>query len=192
MLAKLKNEALRKAFHITGLSIPILYFFIGRDISILYTAVALLAFMVLEFVRIRAHSLFPMRRTADRIERKKEKTAIAAYIYFCMAAVLCLCFFEEFPVIVGLSAALLGDAAAAVIGTGLGRHRLKSGKSLEGALAGVVTIFAVAYALNCNLASIVVSGLVFLIFDLVELGIDDNFTAPLVMVAAVQLFEALI
>ncbi len=192
MLAKLKNEVVRKAFHITGLSVPIIYFFIGRDYAILYTSVALLAFMVLEFVRIRAHSLFPMRRTADRIERKKEKTAIAAYIYFCMAAVLCICFFEKFPVIVGLSAALLGDAAAAIVGTGLGRHRLRSCKSVEGSAAGVAVVCAIAYALNCNLASIVVLGLVFLIFDLVELGIDDNFTTPLAMVVVVQLFEALL
>ncbi len=192
MRAKLKNEIIRKVFHVSGITVPLVYFYIGRDYAILYTSAALLGFIVLELVRTRAHSLFPLRRTADLIERQKEKTAIAAYIYFSIAAVLCLYFFEAVPVIVGLSAALLGDAAAAVIGIWLGRHKLKSGKSLEGSAAGVAVVIAIAYALNCNPATIVVSGLVFLIIDLVELGIDDNFTAPLAMVVAVQLFEAIL
>jgi len=192
MRARLKNEVVRKAFHVSGITVPLVYFYLGRDYAILYTSAALLGFMALEFIRTRAHSLFPLRRTADMIERQKEKTAIAAYIYFSIAAVLCLYFFDKFPVIVGVSAALLGDAAAAIFGVWLGWHKLKSGKSLEGSTAGVLVVIAIAYALNCNPATIVVSGLVFLMIDLVELGIDDNFTAPLAMVVVIQLFEAIL
>ncbi len=192
MRARLKNEIIRKIVHMSGITVPLVYFYFGRDLALLYTSSALLGFMALEFVRTRAHSLFPLRRTADLIERQKEKTAIAAYIYFSIAATVCLYFFEAFPVIAGISTALAGDAVAAVVGVWLGKHKLKSGKSLEGSTAGVASVIAIAYALNCNPATIVVSGLVFLVIDLVELGVDDNFTAPLAMVAAVQLFEAIL
>jgi dolichol kinase len=35
-------------------------------------------------------------------------------------------------------------------------------------------------------------GVVFLALDLVDLGIDDNFTIPLAMVAVVQILEVLV
>jgi dolichol kinase len=35
-------------------------------------------------------------------------------------------------------------------------------------------------------------GLIFTIFDLVEFGIDDNFTIPLAMVIAIQVIEAIL
>jgi len=96
MRAKLKNEIIRKIVHMSGITVPLVCFYFGRDLALLYTSLALLGFMALEFVRTRAHSLFPLRRTADLIERQKEKTAIAAYIYFSIAATVCLYFLRRF------------------------------------------------------------------------------------------------
>jgi len=192
MNARFRQEVVRKFFHLSGVTVPLAYHFFGRDVAILYTSAALLAFLLLEFIRIRAHSLFPLVKTADMVQRQKEKTAIAAYVYFCIAAVISIYFFKMNAVVVGLLAALIGDASAAVIGVRFGRHKIKSGKSLEGTVAGVLTTAIIAYILNCNPATIVALGLVFLFFDLVELGIDDNFTTPLVMVIVAQALGAII
>ena len=192
MNARFKQELTRKFFHLSGVTVPFTYFFFGRDIAIIYTSTALLGFLILEFIRIRAHSLFPLVKTADIIQRQKEKTAIAAYVYFSIAAVISIYFFNESTVIVGLSAALISDAAAAVFGVRFGRRNIKAGKTAEGSVAGFLTALAIAYVLKANLVTVFALGLVFLFFDLVELGIDDNFTSPLTMVVVAQILGAII
>jgi len=192
MNARFKQELVRKTFHLSGITVPIAYLFFGRYAAILYTSAALLAFLLLEFIRIRAHSLFPLVKTADIVQRPKEKTAIAAYVYFCMAAVVSIYFLSMNAVVVGLSAALIGDAAAAVVGVKFGKHKVTSNKSIEGSVAGLITVIMIAYVLNCNPVVIIALGLVFLFFDLIELGIDDNFTTPLVMAVVAQTLGAIL
>lgn len=188
----LKKEFFRKAIHLTGISVPLFYYFFQRDLTILYAALALLVFVVLEYVRVRVHSLFPLPRMASMIQRRKERTAIAANVYFCVAAVVSIYFFKEFSVVIGLSTALISDAAAAIIGTGIGRHRLKNGKSLEGTAAGGLSAFLIPLLLGGSLIVSIVLGLVFCLIDLIDFGFDDNFTMPLLMVMVVELGGALL
>jgi len=192
MKERLKRELVRKTFHMSGVTVPLVYVLFGRDLAILYTSAALIAFVMLEFVRTRAHSLFPMVKTADLIARQSEKNALAAYVYFCIAAAVSIFFMSRVAVIVGLTAALASDAAAAVVGVGVGGRQIKPKKTLEGTSAGFLTSMAVAYLLNCNFVTVIAVGLVFLIFDLAELGIDDNFTTPLAMVIIVQMVGAIL
>jgi dolichol kinase len=192
MKERLKRELMRKTFHMSGVTVPLVYVLFGRELAILYTSAALIAFVMLEFVRTRAHSLFPMVKTADLIAKQSEKNALAAYVYFCIAAVVSIFFMSRLAVIVGLTAALASDAVAAVVGVGVGRHQIKHKKTVEGTSAGFLTSMVVAYLLNCNFVTVIAVGLVFLTFDLVELGIDDNFTIPLGMVIIVQVIEAIL
>jgi dolichol kinase len=192
MKERFRRELIRKTFHLTAISVPLFYVVFGRDIVILYTAASLLFFVILEFIRVRAHSIFPLSKTADLIQRQGEKNSIAASIYFCVAALGTLFFLDERAVVVGLSAALIGDAAAALVGTGIGKHNIKSGKTVEGTLAGILVASLVAYLLNSNLATIFAVGIVFLVFDLVDFRFDDNFTLPLATAIVVQVLEALL
>ncbi|MDD1764421.1 MAG: hypothetical protein LUQ46_00205 [Candidatus Methanomethyliaceae archaeon] len=176
----------------SGVTVPLAYVFFGRDVAILYTSAALIAFIMLEFVRIRAHSLFPLMRTADLISRQTEMNALAAYVYFCIAAVVSIFFISKEAVIVGLTTALTSDAIAAVVGMGIGRHQIKQNKTIEGTSAGFLAAMFIAYLLHCNFVTIIAVGLIFLVVDLVEFGIDDNFTTPLAMVIVVQIIEAIL
>ncbi|MGA2573817.1 MAG: hypothetical protein ABSF36_06400 [Candidatus Methanomethylicaceae archaeon] len=192
MKERFKRELVRKTFHLTAISVPLFYVVFGRDIVIFYTAASLLFFVILEFIRVRAHSIFPLGKTADLIQRQGEKNSIAASIYFCVAALGALFFLDERAVVVGLSAALIGDAAAALAGTGIGEHKIKSGKTVEGTLAGILVATLIAYLLNSNFATIFAVGIVFLVFDLVDFRFDDNFTLPLAIAIVVQVLEVLL
>lgn len=187
MREELRRELIRKAIHLTGISVPIFYYYFDRDLTILYAATALLLFVVLEYVRVRAHSLFPLPKTASLIQRMKERAAVAANVYFCVAAVVSIYFFKEFSVVVGLSTALLSDAAAAIIGTSVGRHRMKNGKSLEGTVAGALSAFFISSLLGSTLTLSIFLGIVFCIIDLIDFGFDDNFIMPLLMVVVAEL-----
>jgi len=192
MKERFKRELMRKTFHMSGVTVPLVYVFFGRDVAILYTSAALIAFIMLEFVRIRAHSLFPLVKTADLIARQTEKNALAAYVYFCIAAVVSIFFMSRGAVTVGLTTALASDAIAAVVGVGIGRHQIKPNKTIEGTSAGLLAAMYIAYLLHCNFVTVIAVGLIFLIFDLMEFGIDDNFTTPLAMVIVVQIIEAIL
>lgn len=192
MKERFKREVMRKTFHMTGITVPIAYVLFGKDLALFYSSVALLAFVILEFIRIRAHSLFPLAKTADIIERKVEKNTVAASVYFCLAAVISIFFLDQKSVIIGLSAGLLSDTGAALAGVGLGKHEIRQGKTVEGTVAGILVASLVAFLLNANYATVVAVGLIFLIFDLLELGIDDNFTTPLIMVLVTYLLEGVV
>lgn len=187
MRAEFKKELIRKMIHLTGISVPIVYYFFGRDLTILYTAAALLLFVILEFVRVRAYSIFPLSRMVGKIQRTKERNSMAANVYFCVAAVVSIYFFKEPSAIIGLSAALISDAVAALVGSGVGGHRLKSGKSLKGTVAGAFSAIAISVALGANLITAAILGIIFCLIDLNNFGFDDNFVLPLLMTIVVEI-----
>jgi dolichol kinase len=69
---------------------------------------------------------------------------------------------------------------------------LGHGKTWEGTIAGTVVAALVPLILKSNFATVLGVGLVFLVFDLLELGIDDNFTTPLLMVLVAYVFEVIV
>lgn len=191
MKEALRRELLRKTIHLSGVTVPVVYYFFNRDYALLYTSLALISFVVLEYIRIRAHSIFPFVRTADSIQRQREKIAMAANVYFCIAAVISIYFLGDSAIVIGLSTALISDAAAAITGVGLGRHLLKNGKSLEGSVGGVLTAIFISSVLGADLITSLVLGGIFLFVDLLDFGFDDNFTMPLLMALTVQVMRAL-
>jgi len=192
MKERLKREIYRKSFHLTGVTVPIAYLLFGRETAILFTSVALIAFVALEFVRIRAHSLFPMAKVATLVERQSEKVTVAATVYFCIAAEIALFFLSSNAVVIGLTAALFSDTAAALVGVGFGSHAIGHNKTIEGTIAGVVVAALTAFLLSSSLIISIAVGIVFLFFDLIEIGIDDNFTTPLIMVLVIYILEVIL
>lgn len=187
MREKLRSEFLRKTIHLAGISVPISYYFFGREIALLLSSSALILFLVLEYIRVRAHSIFPLSRTVEAIQRRKEIVAIAANVYYCVAAVISIYFFGELPAIAGLTIALISDAAAALVGVSLGRHRLKSGKSVEGTLGGAVSALVISLLIGLNMLTALALSAIFCLVDIKDLGLDDNFIMPVLMVIAVEL-----
>ncbi|HEX6938154.1 MAG TPA: hypothetical protein VF158_01990 [Longimicrobiales bacterium] len=76
---------------------------------------------------------------------------------------------------IGIAVGGIGDAAAALAGGFLGRHRLRSGKSLEGGLACLVVSALVAWAMpGMGLAPAVVTAAAATAFELAPIPYDDN------------------
>lgn len=76
---------------------------------------------------------------------------------------------------IGIAVGGVSDAAAAVVGQFFGRHRIRSGKSLEGALACLATAFAIAWAMpGIGIAPAVVTAVIVAALELVPVPFDDN------------------
>lgn len=96
-------------------------------------------------------------------------TALAAG--FAIAALLLPPPFAAVGILVGG----IGDAAAALAGQRWGRHRLRSGKSLEGAVACFAACIPAAWAVpGIGLAPAVVVAAIGAALELVPLPFDDN------------------
>ncbi len=191
MRERFKKEVVRKLLHLTGITIPLVYILFGKNYAIFFTSSLLLVSILLEFIRIRSHTLFPMNKIADMISRHFEKTAVASYVYFCMAALIVVFFMSEKTVIVGLTSALFGDAISAIIGVGIGKRTIKN-KTIEGSIAGITTVVMISYLLSEKIIISIMLGLGFMIFDLVNFGFDDNFVLPTGMSVIFNLLEGLL
>ncbi|MCC6012872.1 MAG: hypothetical protein LM593_00675 [Candidatus Verstraetearchaeota archaeon] len=194
MQKAIKKELVRKTFHILGVLVPIIYVLFGKDLTIFYLSILLLIFIFLEFIRIRAPILFPLNRISGEIIRSFEKTALASYIYFCVAALIIVFFFSRNSIIIGITSALIGDAISAISGIALGKHRIKN-KTIEGSFLGMITVTFISYILLNLLLSIhvittpILLGISFFIFDIVDFKFDDNFILPLGMSLVYNLLE---
>ncbi|MCX8169696.1 MAG: hypothetical protein N3D72_01250 [Candidatus Methanomethyliaceae archaeon] len=191
MREDLKRELLRKSLHIIGISIPMVYLFFGRDFTILYISLLIISSIFIELLRIRAPILFPINKVIEGISRKYEKTALASYVYFFMAALVVTFLFSMEAVIIGLTTALVGDAMAAILGRIIGKHNIRN-KTIEGNLTGMITVIVISFPLTKNLIISIMLGVCFSILDLIDFRFDDNFVLPFGMSLMYELLEAIL
>lgn len=138
----LKLELKRKALHMTGLSVPLIYLALGKSAAITFVLIFLIIFLALEpfrlgeglRIKVKEKLGIPeevtekIEREIDGIAREREKRGIGAHIYFTIAALLVIYLFPREVAIGSISVATLGDAMAAIIGKSYGRHRFKKWK----------------------------------------------------------------
>ena len=144
----IKEEFVRKLFHLIAFMIPAGYhvFQCSIEIIILAFLVILILFIPIEFVRIRFPTFF-----LNRYVRRSEENKIAVYVPTTLVWLgLTLGAFWDFYPFEYAEAAIVstvvGDAAAALIGKRFGTHQLlrTQHKTVEGALAGFVVTWLIS------------------------------------------------
>ena len=86
---------------------------------------------------------------------------------------------------VGLLGMGWGDGLAAIVGMKFGKHRLNTGKSLEGMAAFFAAVTVIAFLFTHNILLSVVCGLTGAVFEFTTPFGLDNITVPLVLYATV-------
>lgn len=91
------------------------------------------------------------------------------------------------PALAGILVAGVGDAVAAVAGKRFGRLRYRGGKSVEGSLAFLVVVIAMAFLLLPGIHPVVAIGLALLLtaLEALSLPVADNLYLPVATAAAV-------
>lgn len=197
-----KSEILRKSIHFCSLSIPIVYYFITKELA-LSILIPLAAFsLIVDLGRYYfkpladiVYSLFGfMLRKHERDEKKKN---LSGATYVLISAVLVILIFPKIFVVTAFAVLIVGDIAAALIGRKYGRTRFLF-KSLEGTLA----FFVFSCVVILFTPKVEGSVLEFIIgFIAVAVGAiaenvssdwaDDNFTIPLAIGLAMWLLYAI-
>lgn len=170
------NEVTRKAVHLSVLLIPIGYHVLKFPLSLIQMCLlgVLCFFVPMEIYRLKINP----NMWINFITRPSEKKEPANYVITTAIWLLIILGVEVFYSIIiaelALVATVLGDSIAAIIGKGIGTHRLPftSKKTIEGYISGLIGtyIIGVVFLLTINEFS-----LLFPLLPTIAWGVFDFF-----------------
>ncbi len=186
---ELRYEVARKAIHISSLSIPIIYWFISRELALFLLLPLFSGFFLIDLLKNffapvskwYHHTFDSMLRTHE-LERTKMHLNGATYIV--MAAVLLVLFFPKIIAVTAFSLVAVSDTLAAIIGKSFGKHRFGQ-KSIEGSAAfflSALAVVSIVPGLNLMIGIIMAITATLteaLILRIGPFKIDDNLAIPL-------------
>lgn len=198
-----KTELLRKSIHLCSLSIPIVYYFITRELALTILIPLSLLSLILDLARyfIKPFSsffykVFGFMLRKHEMDKKKKNLNGATYVLLASSAVIL--FFPKVFVIPSIAVLIIGDISAALIGRKFGKHKFLS-KSLEGTLAFVITgsiVVMFTPKIEGNIleyAGAVAAVIVGAIAENISYGwADDNFSIPVAMCLTFMVFYMLL
>lgn len=147
---------LRKFWHVLGLVIPLAYYYdffrfisdlpdFTRLLGSLLLFALTLSLLVVDLARLRFSGF---RRWVEGsfgfLMKAEESGRLTAMIPYFFSMFLLVLFFHKIIAVVASIYLIIGDPAAAYIGSRFGRHRLSNGKSLEGVVAFILSGFTSA------------------------------------------------
>ena len=173
-------EVRRKALHVCGVIIPVLYHLFPRDWIILGFLFGVIIIVFLEWLRFRGRITLPALR-------EREHRTIPAYVFFIIGAFLSILIFEKSIAITAILMLALGDTVSALTRVLIDAEpRLPEGrrKRLEVMLMMFVTCFVIGWLLRFSLPVAAFGALGATVADGVPLRLrgyylDDNLTIPL-------------
>jgi dolichol kinase len=194
-------EVIRKAIHLSSLSIPVVYYFVTRSTALSILLPITLLFLLSDLARLY---IPPAGRVIDHLfgwllrkhERDNRGRRLTGATYVLVSAVVCIWVFPKVIVITAFAILIVSDSAAALVGRRYGRHPFFT-KSLEGTLAFFVTalgVIAAAPKIAYTPGEYLIGAAAALLGTLVEAvapGIDDNLSVPLSVSVAMWILYAL-
>ncbi len=106
------SELRRKAFHLTGSLIPIVYYFLDRETALIGLSIINAVLLLIEWLRLKGEIELP-----KGLLRPHETEQVAAYIYFQMAALISILVFDKTIAIAALLMLAIGDTASGLAGS---------------------------------------------------------------------------
>ena len=191
----LRHELARKALHLTSATVPLAYAAgMPRAPLLALLVVLLVTALLVELTRRRVHLVRrAFHRATQPLLRAHEHERVAGATWLLLAFVLVVWLCPRATAIAATWAVAVGDAAAAVVGRWLGRHRAGAhGKSLEGSLACVVaTALGALLVARLGPFASLAAGVAAAAAEWPARPLDDNLRVAGAVVAAVTAADAL-
>lgn len=134
-----RDEVIRKTIHLFSLSIPIVYYFITKELALKILVPLTVFSLLLDMSRYFSpkighffYILFGFLLRAHERDSAKKNLNGATYVF--LSAVICVFIFPKVLVLTAFSVLIISDSVAALIGRKFGKHRFLA-KSFEGTLA---------------------------------------------------------
>lgn len=188
----LRAELQRKALHLLAAAVPIALAAGVPRAPIAWMLGALLAVaVVVEFGRMR---YAPVRvlflRLTSHLLRDHEHRGWSGASWMLAAQLLAVLVFPTATAIAALWAVATGDAAAALVGRAAGRHRIASGKSLEGTAACfLVSLVGALWLARLGPGAALAGAAAAAVAELPARPLDDNLRIVLATGIAISLWR---
>jgi dolichol kinase len=139
------TELRRKAVHTAGSIIAIAYYFIDRETAIAGLAIINATLLIVEWQRFNGKIRLP-----EILLRPHEKEQVGAYIYYQVAALISVIFFEKTIAIAAILMLALGDTVSGLSGAllNMGNVRYSRKKFMVKPLPIVSVMFAVCVVIG--------------------------------------------
>ena len=186
---KFRYEVARKTIHLSSISIPVIYYFISREVALLLLVPLFAGFFLVDLLKNFYapvskwyHSTFDAMLRTHELEKKPYLNGAT---YITMGALLLVIFFPKIIVIATFSMVSISDTFAAIIGKAFGKHRFGD-KSIEGSIAfflSALLIVAIVPELNVFIGLVMAITATLTETFFVRIGnfkVDDNLSIPLV------------
>ena len=185
-----RDELVRKLIHLCSLSMPVIYYFISRDLAIIIIGSLSVFALTLDLGRYFSEGLgklfykfFGFMLRKHEMDSRKKNLNGATYVL--ISALLTVLIFPKVIFINAFAILIISDTMAALIGRKYGRHKFLA-KSLEGTLAFFVSAVIVCMLTPKIEGSIVEYGIAIFaaavgaIIENISFGwADDNLSIPM-------------
>lgn len=195
-------ELVRKTIHLCSLSIPIVYYFLSKSVTLTILLPLTLVFSFSDLARIYHpatrsfyHRLFGW--LLRKHERDDNERHLNGATYVLLSACLFLWLFPKVIFITAFSILIVSDTLAALVGRKFGKHRFLN-KSLEGTTAfflSALLVVAIAPKAMGGTGEYIVGAVASLAGAIMEAWFtlfDDNLSIPLTVGATLWLLYALV
>lgn len=191
------GELVRKAIHLSSLSIPIVYSFISASTALTILVPLTLLFGLADLARLLSPRFRRLYHTwvgwlLRAHEKNEDEKRLNGATYVLLSATIGILLFPKVIIITAFAILIISDSVAALVGRKFGRHPFMK-KSLEGTLG----FFASAVAVVCLSPKIsyvpaeytigIAAALVGAIVEALPITLDDNLSIPFSIGAAMWL-----
>jgi dolichol kinase len=182
-------EIARKGIHLFSLSIPIIYFFISKQLALCLLLPITSAFIAVDTARYYIGPVakwyyrwfgWLLRRHETDINKKR----LSGASHVLISASLCVLLFPKVVAINAFTILIISDTASALIGRRFGRHRFLA-KSLEGSTAFFISALLVILV-SPKVARLpmeyflgFIAAAIGTVVEALPVKLDDNLTIPL-------------
>jgi dolichol kinase len=176
------QEILRKSVHITvSLSAIAIVWYLPTTIArVLFCSAAIIA-VTIDVLRLRVPAVQRIfTRYFASLMRSHESRRITGATTLAIGVAVVVLLFPKTFAVAGLLYAGLGDAAGALVGRAIGRHKFPWGKSLEGSIAFLCVAFIIGWVLpGIGFLPALIAALAVTPIEAAPLSFDDNLIIPI-------------
>ena len=177
---------LRKLIHASALFVPILTEVTSKTIVLTALCIILVVYTVEEVLRLKGRPVPLVTSFILKMSRPQEtERFIVRPAYLALGVILALLLFPTPIAYASISIVAVGDPVAAYVGGKFGRTHIRSNKTLEGSIAGLLLSFLLASTFVNPIAALAgATGA--MLMELLDIP-DDNLTMPIAAGALILL-----
>ncbi|MFW9880788.1 MAG: glycerol-3-phosphate acyltransferase [Candidatus Thorarchaeota archaeon] len=182
----------RVAIRPVSLLFLVFYFVFSDFVAIVLIGIVCLCFIgldVFRFLSKQTQELLTVKIKA--IFRKGEEKKFSSMTIFLISTFIVVLLFGQLSIEIAITALVFltfGDIYSKVFGLAYGRHKIFGYKSLEGTLAYIGCMITCGYVIftitGISLPILIIGGIAATFSEIFPLGMNDNFTVPIISGAA--------